>query len=358
MRVGILGAGQLGQMLGFAGSKLGIACRFVDPSSTPPAAQCGDVIQSAFDDRAALVALAQSCDVLTYEFENVPVDALHHVDGLVPVYPPAAALRHAQDRLHEKKLFEKLGIPLPGYRKIDTQADLTSAATSLGLPIVVKTRRMGYDGKGQMVVSNHAELDVAWKTLGGQSLIAEQWVAFDFEVSCLGVRSVSGEIAIYPLARNVHVGGILQTSISPIEDSELSSTAAQYVIQLLEELDYVGVVALECFVKDGALLANEFAPRVHNSGHWTIEGAETSQFENHLRAILDMPLGATANRGHSGMINLIGAISNRTRALDIGTLHDYGKTARVGRKLGHITVVDGNAQMRDANVRRISESVT
>ena len=345
-------------MLGFAARDLDIECRFVDPSDNPPAAVCGKVIQSAYDDPVALIALADTCDVISYEFENVPVEALQHIDGLAPVYPPAAALRHSQDRLDEKKLFEALEIPLPGYHAVDLREDLNIAAEILGLPMVIKTRRLGYDGKGQYVVRNKDDLDAAWDVLGGQSLIAEQWVAFDYEVSCIGVRSVSGEIAIYPLARNVHVDGILRNSRSPVDEPQLTEMASEYVHRLLKHLDYVGVLALELFVAGADLLANEFAPRVHNSGHWTIEGSETSQFENHVRAILDKPLGSTASKGHAGMVNLIGEITDSTRALHVGVLHDYGKTARPGRKLGHVTVVADTAELRDALVEEIDKSVT
>ena len=358
MRIGIIGAGQLGQMLGFAARHLDVEVRFVDPSDNPPAAVCGKVIQSDFDNAVALVALADTCDVVTYEFENIPVAALQHLDGIAPVYPPAAALRQSQDRLDEKKLFEELEIPLPGYRAITTRNDMNAAADELGLPMVVKTRRLGYDGKGQFVARTEDDLDVAWEELGGQALIAEQWVPFDYEVSCIGVRSVGGEIAIYPLSQNVHVDGILRTSRSPVAEPELATKAAAYMRRLLDHLDYVGVLALELFVTGGDLLANEFAPRVHNSGHWTIEGSETSQFENHLRAIMNLPLGSTASKGHAGMINLIGEISASTRAQDVGELHDYGKTPRKGRKLGHVTVVADSPEDRDALVEIIDKTVT
>ncbi len=199
---------------------------------------------------------------------------------------------------------------------------------------------------------------MAWEELGGQALIAEQWVPFDYEISCIGVRSISGEIAIYPLSRNVHIDGILRTSRSPVDEPELAAKASDYVHRLLGHLDYVGVLALELFVTGNELLANEFAPRVHNSGHWSIEGSETSQFENHLRAILDLPLGSTASTGHAGMVNLIGEISDATRTLGIGVLHDYGKAPRAGRKLGHVTVVAETAEQRDALVGLIDNSVT
>jgi 5-(carboxyamino)imidazole ribonucleotide synthase len=357
MRIGIIGAGQLGQMLGFAARGLNVQCRYLDPAPHPPAAVCGKVIQCAFDDPVGLVALAETCDVITYEFENVPVTALQHIEGIAPVYPPAKALQHAQDRLAEKALFDELKIPLPGYHAVETREDLDTAVKKLGLPLVIKTRRLGYDGKGQFVVKTADDLNSAWATLGGQSLIAEQWVPFDYEVSCIGVRNVSGQIAIYPLSQNVHVDGILHSARSPVEAPELATKATDYMHRMLEHLDYVGVLALELFVVGDALLANEFAPRVHNSGHWSIEGSETSQFENHLRAILDLPLGATTSKGHAGMVNLIGVISDATRALPAGVLHDYGKTARPGRKLGHVTVIAATAEQRDALVEIIDKTV-
>lgn len=358
MRIGIIGAGQLGQMLGFAARDLGVECTFLDPGESPPAAVCGDVIRRAFNDQVALRELAATCDVITYEFENVPVEALHAIEGQVPIYPPPVALRHSQDRLDEKRLFDRLEIPLPGYRAVDTREDLVDAVASLGLPLVVKTRRLGYDGKGQFVVRDAGQVDAAWETLGGTPLIAEAWVPFDFEVSCIGVRSVGGEIAIYPLGRNVHKAGILQTSRSPVDAPALATRAEGYVRRLLEHLDYVGVLALELFVCGADLLANEIAPRVHNSGHWSIEGSETSQFENHLRAIMNQPLGSTASRGHAGMINLIGEIPPAARSLEAGILHDYGKSPRPGRKLGHITVTAETAAERDALMDDIASSVT
>ena len=358
MRIGIIGAGQLGQMLGFAARELGIECRFLDPSISPPARVCGEVIPRPFDDAAALAELARSCDVITYEFENVPVDALQQIEDQIPVYPPIDALHHAQDRLYEKQLFGKLGIPLPGYRSVDTPEDLAAAAEALGLPIVIKTRRLGYDGKGQFVVRTSRDVDAAWKTLGSQPLIAEQWVSFDYEVSAIGVRNADGEVRTYALSRNRHQDGILRTSRSPIDAPVLTGTADGYLRTLMDHLDYVGVLALELFVSGDHLLANEFAPRVHNSGHWTIEGAVTSQFENHLRAVMNLPLGSTENIGYAGMINLIGTIPDSARRLTDSHLHDYGKTPRPGRKLGHITVVADSAQSRDALVEKIDRTVT
>lgn len=354
MRIGIIGAGQLGQMLGFAARELDVECRFLDPAESPPAASTGPVIRKPFDDADALSELAADCDVVSYEFENVPVDALVDIADRVPVYPPPAALRHAQDRLAEKELFGELGIPLPKYRRIDSLDDLEDAVRAIGLPLVIKTRRFGYDGKGQAVIGETSDIGAAWERLGGRPLVAEQHVRFECEVSAIGVRSVSGDTAFYPLTRNEHEGGILRRSFAPCGNESLEAEAHGYLQRLLEHLDYVGVLALELFVVDGRLYANEFAPRVHNSGHWTIEGAETSQFANHVRAVCGRPPGPTAARGHAGMFNLVGSIPSEARELpDDGCwLHDYGKEPRPGRKLGHITVLAASARARD---RRLNE---
>ncbi len=360
LRVGIIGGGQLGQMLGFAGRELNIDCEFLDPAAEPPAAEAGPVVRAAFEDREAVLELARRVDALTYEFENVPVDALEPAGEVCPVFPPLDALRAAQDRLAEKRLFEALGIPLPGWHAVSSRGDLDAAATALGLPFVVKTRRFGYDGKGQFVVRETDDLDRAWKALGDVPLIAEQWVAFDRELSAIGVRGVNGETVCYPLTENLHAGGILRYSRAPADSGALEAMARDYLTRLLDELDYVGVIALELFAVGDQLLANEFAPRVHNSGHWTIEGADPSQFANHLLAVTGREPRTPALRGHAGMINLIGEIPGPARALDrpYATLHDYGKSPRPGRKLGHITVLTDAAASRDRGLLAIGETVT
>ena len=223
MRVGIIGAGQLGQMLGFAAQRLGITCRFLDPAAKPPAADAGEVIRRPFDDADALAELAADCDVITYEFENVPVEALLTIAGRVPVFPPPEALRNAQDRLAEKQLFDELQIPLPRYRAIDSPDDLRAAVDAIGLPLVLKTRRFGYDGKGQYLVKTLDDIDTAWRELGGAALIAEEWLDFDYEVSAIGVRSAGGEFAMYPLTHNEHVGGILHRSRAPVDARALEA---------------------------------------------------------------------------------------------------------------------------------------
>ena len=362
MRLGIIGGGQLGQMLGIAARALGHECLFLDPSGEPPARIAGAVIQAPFDDAVALAILAEKCEVLTYEFENVPVEALESIAELAPIYPPPGALRQAQDRLAEKRLFETLGIPLPGFRAVDSEADLEAAVAQLGLPVVLKTRRLGYDGKGQFIVRNAGEIPTAVEALGGRDLIAEEWVDFDYEVSAIGVRNTDGEIETYCLTHNEHEGGILRQSRAPVPDAGLSGIANDYLERMLSHLDYVGVLALELFVVGDALLANEFAPRVHNSGHWTIEGAETSQFENHVLAITGAVPGPTANRGWAGMLNLIGTIPDAARdavqRCPQAVLHDYGKAPRPGRKLGHITVRAETAAARDGLLADIGDSVT
>jgi 5-(carboxyamino)imidazole ribonucleotide synthase len=358
MRIGIIGAGQLGQMLGYAALDLGHECFFLDPADKPPAAAVGPVIQAAFDDRVALAILAEKCDVLTYEFENVPVAALADIADLAPIYPPPEALHHAQDRLAEKRLFQDLNIPLPGFRAIDSTRDLQEAIGALGLPLVIKTRRFGYDGKGQFVMRDAEQFDAAWQALGGRALIAEQWVEFDYEVSAIGVRNAKGDIANYCLTRNEHVDGILRISRAPADDTALTELATTHMRDLLEHLNYVGVLALEMFVVGHVLLANEFAPRVHNSGHWSIEGAATSQFTNHILAITGQTPRPTDNLGYTGMINLIGTIPDAARQLTTCSLHDYGKTPRPGRKLGHITIVADSATARDRKLSKINEIVT
>jgi 5-(carboxyamino)imidazole ribonucleotide synthase len=358
MRIGVIGGGQLGQMLGFAARALGHECLFLDPSETPPAAVVGPVTRADFSDGEALDTLARQCDVITYEFENVPVEALRGIAGQLPLYPPPDALRLAQDRLNEKKLFTRLDIPLPPYRGVASRDDLDAAVDELGLPLVVKTRRFGYDGKGQMVVRSANDLDAAWQALGEHALIAEQWVPFDYEVSAIGVRSVSGETAFYCLTRNEHREGILWSSRAPVVNDALKCLAEDFVDRLLADLDYVGVLALELFVVGDRLLANEFAPRVHNSGHWTIEGARTSQFSNHILAITGEPPGPTETLGHAGMLNLIGELPPAAQELPDGVLHDYGKAPRPGRKLGHVTVVADSSSARDQALSQIEFALT
>lgn len=355
MKVGIIGAGQLGRMLALAGYPLALQFRFLDSSADSPGAQVAPIITGAFDDPASLRRLASEVDLVTYEFENVPVPALQAVARQRPCHPPADALRVSQDRLYEKELFGRLGIPTPPFRAVDTLADLRVAVAAVGLPAVLKTRRLGYDGKGQQVLRKRADVEGAWRALGGVPLILEGFVGFDREVSIIGVRSTQGETRAYPLVENTHRAGILRVSLAPTRNARLQRAAEQHLGRLLDHFGYAGVLTIEFFVQDGRLVANEMAPRVHNSGHWTIEGAATSQFENHLRAVLGWPLGDTSAVGHSAMVNYIGTLPVRERVLAMTGAHhhDYGKAPRPGRKLGHCTLVAPTAAARDALLARL-----
>lgn len=341
-RVAVLGGGQLGRMLGLAGIPLGCSFAFLDPSPHAPAAAVGDLVVGGLDDVEAARRVASGATVVTYEWEGVPADTARALQAGTPVSPPPRALEVSQDRLVEKDTFQSLGIATAPYRAVDDRASLDIAIGELGRPAVLKTRRGGYDGKGQAVLRSAVDVDAAWAQLGGVPLILEGFVAFSRELSIVAVRGAGGEIACWPAVENQHVEGILHITRAPAPglDNALQEQAAACIRPLLDSLDYVGVCCVELFDVDGTLLANEMAPRVHNSGHWTIEGADTSQFENHLRAVLGWPLGSTAARGASAMVNCIGVMPDRDSILAVpgAHLHDYGKEARPGRKLGHVTV--------------------
>lgn len=350
-KIGIIGAGQLGRMLALSGYPLGLRFTFLDKSADAPGGQVGDIILGAFDDPAKLAELAAAVDVLTFDVENVPAAPLRAIVADTPFNPPLDALATAQDRLHEKNLFRELGIATPAFAAVDSLADLRQAVATIGLPAVLKTRRLGYDGKGQRVLRNPADIEAAFAALGGVPLILEGFVEFEREVSVIAVRATTGEEAFYPLAENTHRDGILRYSVAPFSAPALQRQAEQHATALLRHFDYAGVLTIEFFVKDGVLMANEIAPRVHNSGHWTIEGAATSQFENHIRAILGLPLGDTSARGHAAMVNFIGKMPRVASVLAIPGAHhhDYGKTPRPGRKLGHATLTaDSAEQVRQA----------
>jgi 5-(carboxyamino)imidazole ribonucleotide synthase len=355
MRIGIIGAGQLGRMLALAGYPLGLRFVFLDQSADAPGAQVAPIICGAFDDPQRLAELARDVDVVTFEFENVPVTALGPVAEAKPFHPPVPALAASQDRLDEKNLFRKLKIPTPGYAAVDSLADLQAAARKVGVPGVLKTRRLGYDGRGQFVVRSAADLETAWAELGSVPLIYEAFVDFSREVSIIGARSTRGETVFYPLAANTHVDGILRHTIAPYRNARLQQQAQTYLRRVLRHFDYAGVLTIEFFVAGGRLIANEMAPRVHNSGHWTIEGAETSQFENHVRAVLGLPLGSTRPIGHSAMVNFIGTIPAAGNILQVSGVHfhNYGKEPRPNRKLGHCTVTAPSAGARDLALRQL-----
>jgi len=348
MRIGLLGGGQLARMLALAGIPMGLSFRILDPAADACARNLGDFVQAPFDDPEALRRLADGCDCVGFEFENVPAGAFEPLGLCAPVRPAPHALATAQDRLAEKRLFEELGIPVAPWRAVSSPAELRAAAGEIGLPAVLKTRRQGYDGKGQRVLRDPADLDGAWEGLGCVPCILEMLVPFEREVSLVAVRGLDGARRFYPLSENNHRGGILHLSRARPGDPRQGEAAA-HVDRLLEALGYVGVLALEFFEQGGRLLANEFAPRVHNTGHWTIEGAATSQFENHLRAITGLPLGDASARGAAAMVNLVGRLPPRELILALpgAHLHLYDKAPRPGRKIGHVTLVAEDAATLD-----------
>ena len=336
MKIGVLGAGQLGRMLALAGYPLDFDFVFFDPAEEACAAPLGDHIHAAYDDQAALARFCDAVDLVTYEFENVPAATAAFVAARKPLLPHPRALETGQDRLSEKQLFDSLRIAVPKYAPVGSRAELDAALARIGYPCVLKTRRLGYDGKGQAVLRSAADVGPAWERLGQQPLLLEAFVKFDREVSCIGVRGQDGATAFYPIAQNVHRDGILRTSIPRAKDP-LQQSAERATRAVMRKLDYVGVLAFEFFVAKGRLLGNEIAPRVHNSGHWTIDGAVCSQFENHLRAIAGLPLGSTAMRGPSAMVNFIGSVPELSALAKIPGLHVhlYGKQPKPARKIGH-----------------------
>jgi 5-(carboxyamino)imidazole ribonucleotide synthase len=343
--VGILGGGQLARMLALAGAPLGLRFLVLDNTADACAAQFAPQLLADYRDREALADFARRVDVATFDFENVPAESAQWLGERIRVFPSPRALAVAQDRLAEKSMFRELGIGVPDFADVPTREALEAAIAALGVPCILKTRRLGYDGKGQFRLRTAADADAAWAALGAQAatvgLILEAFVPFEREVSVVAVRGRDGEFRTWPLTENWHDAGILSASLAPATaDPALAQDAVECARRVADALAYVGVFALELFVRDGKLLANEMAPRVHNSGHWTIEGAETSQFENHLRAVLGLPLGSTAMRGHACMLNWIGALPDAAGVLadPCGHWHDYGKAPREGRKVGHATL--------------------
>lgn len=343
MRVGVIGGGQLGRMLGEAAQHLGIETLLLEPAPNPSAAVAGEVIAAPYDDEAALDRLAQECDAVTYEFENVPVEAVRYLAGKVPIYPGPGALETTQDRLAEKRFFRSRGVEVAAFVPVDSVEQLEAGIEAIGLPAILKTRRMGYDGRGQLYLADPEQAAGAFAALGEVPCVLEEVVPFDRELSILAVRDRDGATATWPLVENRHAGGILRWSLAPAPgvDRELQLLADALAIRLLEALQYVGVLAIELFQVGDRLLANEIAPRVHNSGHWSIEGALTSQFENHLRAVLGLPLGQTGVLLPCGCVNLLGRLPELSELLSVpgARIHLYGKEPRPGRKLGHVTVL-------------------
>ncbi|HBP43048.1 MAG: 5-(carboxyamino)imidazole ribonucleotide synthase [Vreelandella alkaliphila] len=346
--IGVLGAGQLGRMLALAGYPLGNRFTFLDTTGNPSAG-IGDVVIDPNNQH--LAEFLDKVDVVTYEFEHLPVALVEQIEQHKPVYPGSRAIAVCQNRVEEKALFDRLGIPTPAYRVVESAEQLEAAANELGCPVVAKSVTEGYDGKGQAVLKVPEQAEEAWKSIGHRQLIVEAFVDFVREVSMIAVRGRDGDVVFYPMAENQHVDGILRYSVAPLPDlaTSVQETADSYIRMLLDELDYVGVMALELFqTRDGSLLANEMAPRVHNSGHWTMDGAVTSQFENHLRAVQGLPLGSTQAIAPTCMVNVIGQEGDNAALLAIGNthLHRYDKEERAGRKLAHVNVVaDTHAEL-------------
>ncbi len=351
--IGIIGGGQLGRMLAMAAARLNFRTVVLEPQADCPAAQvCNRQIVAAYDDEKALAELASLCDVVTYEFENVPVVAAETLAASVPVYPPSRALSASQDRLTEKRFLNDCGIPTADFRAVDDQAGLEAALADFGDKGVLKTRRMGYDGKGQRVFKGSEDMSGAFEALGNVPLILESFVPFEREISIIAARFQDGTVTCYDPAENVHLNGILHTSTVPAQLSDAArAVAVESAEKLLGALNYVGVVGIEFFVlPDGSLVANEMAPRVHNTGHWTEAACVVSQFEQHIRAVAGLAPGSTQRHSDCVMTNLIGDDMNDVpewlRKNDC-LVHLYGKTeARAGRKMGHVTQLVNAGNLR------------
>ncbi|MFT5424481.1 MAG: 5-(carboxyamino)imidazole ribonucleotide synthase [Phycisphaerales bacterium] len=380
----ILGGGQLARMMAQAAEPMGVRCRVLDPSEHPSAARFAEHVRTDYDDPAGLAQLAQGAAAVTYEWENVPAESAERLAESVPVHPAPIALRTAQDRQHERELFARLGVPLPRTQTIDSLDELTSAfAVGFPTPCLLKARRMGYDGKGQFLLSSPGDAPAAWDAMGGDRIVAggsgggiaggavlDAFVDFVRELSIIACRGNDGSIEVYPLTQNTHRGGILRLSIAPAPNVEphFERLAREHIAAIMSELEYVGVMALELFEVPGergapsTLVANEIAPRVHNSGHWTIEGAQTSQFANHVRAVLGLPLGsASVNPAApvSAMVNAVGALPRpeAVNATPGAVLHDYEKTPRPGRKVGHTTITASTPEELRARLERFTRIV-
>ncbi|HET8819480.1 MAG TPA: 5-(carboxyamino)imidazole ribonucleotide synthase [Xanthomonadaceae bacterium] len=364
--VGILGGGQLARMLALAGAPLGLRFLVMDTVADACAGQFAPMVVGDWRDESALARFASQVDVATFDFENVPAESAHWLAARIPVFPSPQALAVAQDRLAEKRLFTELGIPVPPYEPVDSIDELRAAIGRIGAPCILKTRRLGYDGKGQHRIrgDSASDIDAAWAALGAQApkvgLILEAFVPFERELSVVAVRGRDGEFRAWPLTENWHVDGVLSASLAPATAPDaLATLAVAHARKLVEALDYVGVLALELFCREGELLANELAPRVHNSGHWTIEGSETSQFQNHLRAVLGLPLGDTRMVGQACMLNWIGEMPDPAPVLSEagGHWHDYGKAPRAGRKVGHATLRADSAAALAAALRAVGAAL-
>lgn len=339
--IGILGGGQLGRMLAVAASRLGLKCHIYEPGAAPAADVAAALTTAGYEDLAALEAFARSVDVVTYEFENVPADALDRIEALVPIRPGRAALAVSQDRVDEKRFLEGAGIAVAPWAPVDDLDSLKAAIGRIGLPAILKTRRLGYDGKGQVRLTDLARAEAAWQAVDGAPGVLEGFVDFRREVSVIAARGLSGEVVCYDPGENVHRDGILHTTtVTAAAARGIRADAVLTAGRLLNALDYVGVMGVEMFVTQAGLLVNEIAPRVHNSGHWTIEACVIDQFQQHIRAVAGWTLGDGTRHSDAVMTNLIGAEADAWPVLarEQAGLHLYGKAeSRPGRKMGHIT---------------------
>ncbi len=357
-KLGVIGGGQLGLMLAQEAVQLGLKVICLDPSDDPPARQSAEHWQSAFDDMDMLRKLAAQCDVVTYEFENLSVTALQQAGCLDKIRPGIEALRVSQDRLIEKRYFSQLGIPTVPYFPVTGPLDFEQAATFLaGRTGILKTRCLGYDGKGQTLVDTVEDLRQGWEECGRVPCIVESKIPFDFEFSVIVARSLSGECRFYPLSINEHQHGILRVARKSCSEVQklYERSAYGFTQSLAAELQYVGVLALEFFACQGKIFANEFAPRVHNSGHWTMHSDLTSQFGNHVRAVCGYPLGYVSTGFEAAMVNLIGTLPSLADILAIEGCHPflYHKSPRAGRKLGHVTIVAPGADLLSERISKV-----
>lgn len=337
MRIGILGGGQLSRMLALAGIPMGLDFCFYEPAEKACASGLGKVYQAAYEDEAMLLNFLNEIDYLTYENENIPVETLNFIETHQKIYPDKAVLQISQDRVLEKNMFRDLKIPTAAFYEVANRQDLLNALKENGYPALLKSRRGGYDGKGQILLTKPDDLS-AVSEADCSNAILENYIAFDREFSLIAARSIKGDVRFYDLCENIHKGGILFRTINKQGDPYFYP-ARDYVDRVLKKFDYVGVMALEFFQHGEQIIANELAPRVHNTGHWTIEAAMSSQFENHLRAMLGYSLGRTDSMAYASMYNIIGQFPDKdllTKYPELH-LHDYQKQARARRKIGHVT---------------------
>lgn len=358
-RIGVLGAGQLGRMLALAGYPLGQKFGFYGMSEDEPSALLGNMHLHS-EEADNLKALVEFADVITFESENTNLGVVREIAKKTPVFPGERSLEISQHRGKEKTLFKDKGIPCANFAIINSLEELQKAVDVIGVPSILKTTTEGYDGKGQFMLKTDDDVEQAWNEIGGRELILEAFVDFHRELSLVAVRNAQGEHRFYPLVQNVHHKGILRYTIAPAQEvsEEVQKQAENYISTLLDDLDHVGVLTLELFETDYGLFANEMAPRVHNSGHWSIEGAQTSQFENHVRAICGMPLGSTeVKQPIAAMINIIGETGPVEKVLqkENAHLHLYDKAERAGRKLGHITLLSDSQDELFADIKSLND---